>query len=156
MANRRFEMYQYRHILVRMRMGDSNRAIADSGVAGRNKVKTIKRIALKHGWLEPDSELPDDTQLATVFGEKPPNPNTTSSVAPYADKVNKWYQDGVQGTTIHQALVDKYGFTGSYWSVNRYLKVLSEKTPVPTTVMEFTPGDAAQVDFGAGPLIVGR
>jgi len=26
-------------------MGDSNRAIADSGVAGRNKVKAIKRIA---------------------------------------------------------------------------------------------------------------
>ena len=50
MPNRRFEMYQYRHILVRMRMGDSNRAIADSGVAGRNKVKAIKRIALEHGW----------------------------------------------------------------------------------------------------------
>ncbi len=56
MPNRRFEMYQYRHILVRMRMGDSNRAIADSGIAGRNKVKAIKRIASKHGWLEPDSE----------------------------------------------------------------------------------------------------
>ena len=60
----------------------------------------------------------------------------------------------MQGTTIHQALVDKYGFTGSYWSVIRYLKVLAEKTPVPTTVIEFAPGDAAQVDFGAGPLIV--
>ena len=36
----------------------------------------------------------------------------------------------------------------------RYLKVLAEKTPVPTTVIEFAPGDAAQVDFGAGPLIV--
>ncbi len=154
MPNRRFEMYQYRHILVRMRMGDSNRAIADSGIAGRNKVKAIKRIASKHGWLEPDSELPDDSQLATVFGERPPNPTTTSSVAPYADKVKKWYQDGVQGTTIHQALVEKYGFTGSYWSVIRFLKVLAEKTPVPTTVMEFTAGDTAQVDFGAGPLIV--
>ena len=43
-------MYQYRHILVRMRMGDSNRAIADSGVAGRNKVKAIKRIALEHSY----------------------------------------------------------------------------------------------------------
>ena len=115
MPNRRFEMYQYRHILVRMRMGDSNRAIADSGVAGRNKVKAIKRIALEHGWLELDKDLPDDTQLAAIFGEKPPNPTTTSSVAPYADKVDKWYQDGVQGTTIHQALVDKYGFTGSHW-----------------------------------------
>ena len=72
MANRRFEMYQYRQILVRMRMGDSNRAIADSGVAGRNKVKAIKRIALEYGWLELDKDLPDDTQLAAIFGEKHP------------------------------------------------------------------------------------
>lgn len=154
MANRRFEMYQYRHILVRMRMGESNRAIANSGVAGRNKVKAIKQVAVKQGWLDTDNALPDDKQLAAIFGDKPPSPTTTSSVAPYADKVDKWHADGLQGTTIHQALVDKYGFTGSYWSVIRYLKVLSQHTPVPTTVMEFAPGDAAQVDFGAGPLIV--
>ena len=53
MPNRRFEMYQYRHILVRMRMGDSNRAIADSGIAGRNKVKAIKRIASNMAGLNP-------------------------------------------------------------------------------------------------------
>ena len=29
MANRRFEMHQYRHALVRMRLGESNRAISD-------------------------------------------------------------------------------------------------------------------------------
>ena len=39
MANRRFEMYQYRQILVRMRMGESNRAIARQWMSlGRNKV----------------------------------------------------------------------------------------------------------------------
>ena len=35
MANKRFEIYQYRQILVRMRMGESNRAIAQSGLMGR-------------------------------------------------------------------------------------------------------------------------
>ena len=90
MANRRFEMYQYRQVLVRMRMGESNRAIADSGVAGRNKIKAIKRIAQKQGWLDRDKTLPDDNVIATVFGEKPPNPTKTSSVVPYADKVDKW------------------------------------------------------------------
>jgi hypothetical protein len=37
MVNKRFEMYQYRQILVRMRMGESNRAIAQSGLMGRKK-----------------------------------------------------------------------------------------------------------------------
>jgi len=32
MANRRFEMYQYRQVLVRMRLGDTDRAIARSGL----------------------------------------------------------------------------------------------------------------------------
>jgi len=154
MANRRFEMYQYRQILVRMRMGESNRAIANSGLMGRKKAQALREKAILHGWLDPDAVLPDNDTLATVLEENSQVLIKGSSVAPYADKITKWYEQGIQGTTIHQALVDKYGFTGSYWSVIRYLKVLSEKTPAPTTVMEFTPGDAAQVDFGAGPLIV--
>lgn len=34
MSNRRFEMYQYRQALVRMRQGDSDRVIAQSGLMG--------------------------------------------------------------------------------------------------------------------------
>ena len=154
MPNRRFEMYQYRQILVRMRMGESNRAIANSGLMGRKKAQALREKAILHGWLDPDVVLPDNDALATALEENSQVLIKGSSVAPYADKITKWYEQGIQGTTIHQALVDKYGFTGSYWSVIRYLKALAEKTPVPTTVIEFAPADAAQVDFGAGPLIV--
>ncbi len=38
--------------------------------------------------------------------------------------------------------------------MNRYLKALSKASPQITTVMDFEPGDAPQVDFGAGPQIV--
>jgi hypothetical protein len=31
MANRRFEMYEYRQVFYRMRLGESNRAIAQAG-----------------------------------------------------------------------------------------------------------------------------
>ena len=37
MANRRIEMFQYRHVIHRMRMGDSDRSIAKSGLIGRSK-----------------------------------------------------------------------------------------------------------------------
>ena len=37
MANRRFELCQYRQILTRMRLGDSDRAMARSGLMGREK-----------------------------------------------------------------------------------------------------------------------
>ena len=52
MANRRFEMYQYRQILVRMRMGESNRAIANSGLMGRKKAQALReRQFCMAGWI---------------------------------------------------------------------------------------------------------
>jgi hypothetical protein len=38
MANRRFELFEYRQVLVRMRQGDSDRDIARAGLMGRKKL----------------------------------------------------------------------------------------------------------------------
>ena len=38
MSRRRFEMYQYRQVLVRMRQGDSDRDIDRTGLMGRKKL----------------------------------------------------------------------------------------------------------------------
>ena len=61
---------------------------------------------------------------------------------------------GIQGTTIHGALVRSHGFTGSYSSVRRFLAGLKAAHPQVTTVLEFDPGEAAQVDFGKGPEVL--
>ncbi len=42
MAKRRFEMYHYRQALVRMRLGDSDRQIAKSGLMGRRVSATVE------------------------------------------------------------------------------------------------------------------
>ena len=67
MANRRFEMFQYRQVIHRMRMGQSDRAIAKSGLMGRLKCALVRAIAEKRAWLSTEVPLPDDTELATVF-----------------------------------------------------------------------------------------
>lgn len=156
MANKRFEMFQYRQILVRMRMGESNRAIAQSGLMGRKKAQKLRDTALEHGWLDTLIPLPDNSQLAAVLNVTVHTPSSSvSSVLPHAEKVKLWMEAEVQGSTIHQQLVEKYGFTGSYWAVNRYIKSVKGNEPGKiSTVMEFDPGDAVQVDFGAGPLMV--
>jgi hypothetical protein len=59
MANRRFEMYEYRQVIFRMRMGQSDRTIAKSGLMGRLKCAQVRVIAEQNGWLEPVS-LPED------------------------------------------------------------------------------------------------
>lgn len=66
MANRRIEMFQYRHVIHRMRMGDSDRTIAKSGLMGRTKCGVVRMVAQQKGWLAAEP-LPDDELLATVF-----------------------------------------------------------------------------------------
>ena len=64
MANRRFEMYQYRQVLFRMRLGDTDRAIARAGLMGRRKLGGVRRVAEAAGWLDPAVPLPDDAELS--------------------------------------------------------------------------------------------
>jgi len=154
MANRRFEMHQIRQVLVRMRMGESNRTIAKTGVIGRRKAADLRDMAQEHRWLEVDRPLPDEAELASYFADKPRNASNTSLIEPYRKQVKTWAKDGVQGTTIYHTLVNRFGFRGSYSSLRRYLHKLKESNPIFTTVIEFPPGDAAQIDFGAGPKIV--
>ena len=71
MANRRFEMYQYRHILSHMRSGDSDRDLARAGVIGRRKAGELRRLAGSRGWLDPGRPLPDEAELAAAFEVTP-------------------------------------------------------------------------------------
>ncbi|MDY6950801.1 MAG: IS21 family transposase, partial [Thermodesulfobacteriota bacterium] len=153
MANRRFEMFEYRQVVYRMRLGESDRAIAKAGLMGRKKAAELRAVALAQGWLG-GGPLPEDAQIAAQLTAKPRSHVEQSLVLPYAEQVKTWWEKGIQGTTIHQALVRNYGFAGSYSSVRRFLSCLKDTHPQVTTILEFEPGEAAQVDFGAGPRIV--
>ena len=55
---------------------------------------------------------------------------------------------------IFQDLVDVHGFTGSYESVKRFVRKLRGKqSPEARVVIETAPGEEAQVDYGAGPMV---
>jgi hypothetical protein len=64
MTFRRFEMHHYRHVLSRMRLGETDRAIARAGFMGRRKIAQFRQSALKHGWLDPALPLPEDAELS--------------------------------------------------------------------------------------------
>ncbi len=153
MANRRIEMFEYRHVIHNMRQGLSDRAIAQTGRLGRAKCAMIRSIATEKGWLA-DGPLPEEEQIASVVRERTsPRPVQASISEPYDEHIRRWVEQGVQGTTIYQALVDQFGFTGSYSSVRRRVRKLRATAPKATCILAFAPGEAAQVDFGKGPLI---
>jgi transposase len=153
MANRRFEMHEIRQVLVRMRLGDSDRTIAQTGLMGRKKAAVIRQLAQAHGWLDASKPLPEDGVLAQVLQAPGTRRQMSSQVLPHQEDVLAWWKQGIVGTTIHQALVRKYDFAGSYSSVRRFLQQLEAHHPEVTTVLDFAPGEVAQVDFGKGPTI---
>ena len=148
-------MYQYRHILVRMRLGESNRQIDAAGLMGRRTVANLRKTAQCAGWLDPEQSLPSEQELLKALQKpKSARARAQSSLEPYRETIEHWVSEGIRGTTIHQALKRRYSYTGSYSSVRRFVRGLAETNPQVTTVLDFAPGEAAQVDFGKGPEIV--
>jgi transposase len=153
MANRRIEMHQYRQVIHRMRLGQSDRAIAKTKLIGRIKCAAVRAVAAQKGWLD-RGPLPDDEQLAAVFEVKRTTGHNQSSLTrPHEEKIKQWVEQGVQATTIYEALRTQFGFTGSYSSVRRRVRTIRGASPKATCMLSFAPGEAAQVDFGKGPTI---
>jgi transposase len=148
-------MFQYRAVLVRLRQGDSERDIARARLMGRAKVAALRALAVRHGWLDVDTPLPEDSEIAAVIGRARRARSTISTVEPFRALVERWAEQGVGGVAIHAALCREHGYSGSYSAVRRMLTALHASLPPQATVrLQFAPGEAAQVDFGAGPFLL--
>ena len=59
-------------------------------------------------------------------------------------------QLGRNAMSIYQDLVERHGFTHRYNSVKRFVRTLKAREPERFDVLEFLPGEEAQVDYGQG------
>lgn len=147
-------MHHYRQALMRMRQGDSDRDIARSRLMGRRSVAAFRTLATDQGWLATETPLPDDAVIAGALAGPKRARTTVSSLAPLRDQIAAWFNQGISGVVIHTALKREHGYTGSYSAVRRMLGTLKRETPPDATVrLAFAPGEAGQVDFGAGPML---
>jgi hypothetical protein len=119
---------------------------------GRRKAGELRQLARAKGWLGKGRALPDEPTRARHV-ERRRARTTQSQVERFREEVTKWWRQGIQGTTIHEALRRKFGFEGSYSSVRRFLRRLSAGERRATVILDFDPGECAQVDFGRGPKL---
>jgi transposase len=147
-------MFQYRQVLVRLRQGDTDRAIARGGLMGRRKLAAFRALCQQRGWLEPGALLPEDAAIAAAVGQARRASTTISSAEAFRELVARWMAQGVSAVAIHAALCREHGFTGSYSSVYRLVQSLEPSRPEATVPLLFAPAEAAQVDFGAGPIVM--
>jgi transposase len=84
---------------------------------------------------------------------KPPDP-TASASEPYRELIESALSQGRNAMSIWQELVDRYGFTGAYESVKRYVRKLRRvQSPEARAIIQTAPGEESQVDYGTGPMV---
>src|SRR3990167_10353382 len=119
-------MYEYRQIIARLRLGETIRGLVQARLASRKKIRAVRKIAIQKKWLDTQRDLPDDEELAKFFKQPTATPATQSSILPYKKQVEEWFRQGIQGSTIHAALQRQHNFTGSYDSVQRFVKKIKD------------------------------
>lgn len=121
---------------------------------GRDKLAELRAAALLHGWLDAEATIPDDGVIAAALGGGRRASTTVSSGEPHRAIVKAWFAAGVQGRAFHAALQREHAYSDSYSAVVRMLRQLRGEAPPEVTVrLSFAPGEVAQVDFGACPVL---
>ena len=144
-------------ILHHLRASDSDRSVSRLTGVARPTVKKYRVWARQNGLLL--GPLPDLGSLHKLLEESLPEnrpPQNVSSALDYKEFITELRGQipPVEVAAIFQRLLER-GFTNSYSSVYRLVKVLEPDHPVEGTArVETAPGEEAQVDFGSAGLMV--
>ena len=90
----------------------------------------------------------------TVDVEAASTAGRSSECAPWRDAIRSMLALGLSAQRIYQDLVADHGFTGSYYSVRRFVSRRGANRDLPFRRMECGPGEEAQVDFGSGAPVL--
>ena len=121
--------------------------------------KTIRRYAAGQAnspgvatGSDPGSDqIPPPRPPALEGGDGPRPPAiTTSACEPHREWIKSQLVLGRNAQSIYQDLVELKGFTNAYNSVKRFVARLKAREPERYDVLEFLPGEEAQVDYGLG------
>jgi len=132
--------------------------------------ETVSRYAREAGLGEVDSKAATLEGVATgsveqnrpAEGTRPPAfsevslakvpKRAQSACGPYQQWIETQILLGRNATAIYQDLVERFGFSHRYNSVKRFVGCLKRKAPEVYDILEFLPGEEAQVDYGQGAL----
>jgi transposase len=85
-----------------------------------------------------------------------PPASTPSGCEPHRAWIEAQVGLGRNAVSIYQDLVEAHGFGYAYNSVKRFVAALKARAPERFDVLEFLPGEEAQVDYGQGALTLVR
>ena len=99
---------------------------------------------------KPANEVTSDSGALSTPSRSP----TASACEPHRDFIEISLSKGRNAKAIYQDLVDDHGFRGAYQSVKRFVhKLRGCPIAAACAVIVTPPGEEAQVDYGAGPMV---
>lgn len=134
----------------------ANAVITDSG-----PTKPANGVTAELGSAKPAKEVIIDSgaDLAAnpakeAASLQPGRSPSASACTPFREVIELGRARGRNAMAIWQDLVDACGFTAGYQSVRRFIaKLEPNQSPDARVVIETTPGEETQVDYGTGPMV---
>ena len=149
MAGRRINVLDIRELVRRLRLGESDREVAQGVGVNRRTVIKYRKLAQTEGWLDrPEVPGPEEIGVRLDALAPAPVPVAPSSAEAHRETILALRKKGVEVQAILQILRDRHGYPGSYSSVWRFIRRLEPGVPVACARVETAPGEEAQVDFG--------
>ena len=119
-----------------------------------NAIKTLRDRGWSHRKIAEHLDVNRET-VARHLAESSSKPakapsgsdSSRSDCESHRQRILEMLEQGLSAKRIHQDLAEE-DFTGSYYSVRRFVQALRGKRPLPFRRLESPPGEEAQVDFG--------
>jgi len=131
--------------------GATQREIERFTGVDRKTIRRYQRAANSPGVATGSEPLPEQIPPA-----RPPAAATPSACEPHRSWIEAQVALGRNAVSIYQDLVERHGFAHAYNSVKRFVATLRRRAPERFDVLEFLPGEEAQVDYGQGALTLYR
>jgi len=160
---------QKQQVLALGRMGWSMRRIErETGIYRDTAARYLREAGItvkKPGRPGKETAKPAINAAEVIPGSAPQNsnpaipatpgkPSTPSACEPFRDTIEEALSRGRNAKAIWQDMVDDHSFTGSYQSVRRFVRKHAGPVIADARAVIITPpGEEAQVDYGAGPLV---
>ena len=127
-------------------------AIADAAIAEATNAPVVATGPATRVGEMPPPRPPDDDVLAaaSLVPHRVLTGPATSACEPHRAWVEAQVALGRNAVSVFQDLVEQHGFAHQYNSVKRFVATLKARAPERFDVLEFLPGEEAQVDYGQG------
>ena len=129
-------------------------AIADAATTEAANAPTVATGPATRAGEVPPPRPPDSDALAAAAAALVPHRvlrgPATSACEPHRAWIEAQVALGRNAVSVFQDLVEQHGFAHQYNSVKRFVATLKARAPERFDVLEFLPGEEAQVDYGQG------